>query len=479
MYIRTKIIATIGPASESVDALLELFRAGVHVCRLNFSHGNHEDKAKQLANVREAETQIGRPIGILADLSGPKIRCGVMPNEGVLLEAGEWITITREMPDMGSPARIGVTLDELIDEIRPDDRILLDDGKLRLEVVEKEADAVVCRVVVGGMLTSHKGVNLPDTPLSLSSMTEKDHADARWIATQDFDYVALSFVQRASDIEELRGVLETHGSDAQIVAKIEKPQALDRIDEIIEATDVVMVARGDLGVEMDFPEVPVAQKRIARLCRAAGVPCIIATQMLESMMSAPIPTRAEVSDVANAVLDHADAVMLSGETAVGDYPTAAVDAMHRTVASIQAYDDENYTATPVAYASSPTTAAIARSIHTIMDSVDIVAICVYTASGASARLISKNRPACPIIALAPTQRVVQQLTLCYGVSAFVVPLMHVEHTGDVLNRISDKLVEHGFATDGQQVVLVSGRPLGESGATNNIVIHTIGKEGAS
>jgi len=422
------------------------------------------------------EKERGEPIAVCGDLCGPKIRVGLIHGGAVLLAEGQEVVIQRE-PIEGDATRISTTLAELVDDVTVGEAILLDDGKIRLDVVETNPpDEITCRVIVGGVLAGGKGVNLPHTQLKLSALTEKDRKDAVWIARHDFDYVALSFVQRAKDIEELRAILIEHDCDAQIIAKIEKPQALDHLDEILHAADAVMVARGDLGVEMDFPSVPVAQKRIAARARQMGKPCIIATQMLESMIECPTPTRAEVSDIANAVLDSADAVMLSGETSVGKYPVQAVAAMNQTVQAIQAYDDQTHGPETVVYEASPTMAAIAGAVRTILDAEDIAAIAVFTATGATARMIAKNRPSCPILALTPQPHVARRTCLYYGVEAVVPHADHApEHTREILTMASDVAQAKGLAKPGDRIIVVSGRPLLGPDRTNSIVIHTVGE----
>lgn len=476
MTIRTRILATVGPATASRKVLHEIFDAGCDAVRINFSHGDEPQREAFLTDIRAVEQERGEPIAVCGDLCGPKIRVGLIHGGAVLLTEGQDIVIQRE-PIEGTTTRISTTLAELVDDVTPGEAILLDDGKLRLEVVEtRPPDEVVCRVIVGGILSSGKGVNLPHTKLKLSALTEKDRKDAVWIAQHDFDYVALSFVQRGADIEELRAILLANGCDAQIIAKIEKPQALDHLDEILHAADAVMVARGDLGVEMDFPTIPVAQKRIAARARQMGKPCIIATQMLESMIESPIPTRAEVSDVANAVLDSADAVMLSGETSVGKFPVQAVAAMNRTVHAIQTYDDQTHTPEKVAYEASPTTAAIARAVRTILEAEDIAAIAVFTANGSTARMIAKNRPSCPILALTPSPRIARRTCLYYGVQAVVPRADRVpEHTREILEMAADVAQQKGLAKPGDRIIVVSGRPILGPDRTNSIVIHTVGE----
>ncbi len=474
MMIRTRILATIGPASASRATIKGMLRAGCDAIRINFSHGDETQRNAFLRDIRAVEAEVGSPVAICGDLCGPKIRVGLIQGGAVLLAEGQEVTLQRE-PIEGAATRISTTLGELVDDVAVGEAILLDDGKLRLEVIETHPpEEIRCRVVAGGVLSSGKGVNLPHTNLKLAALTEKDRRDAAWIAGQDFDYVALSFVQRPEDVLALRSLLQEHGSEAQIIAKIEKPQALEHLEGIVQAADVVMVARGDLGVEMDFPAVPVAQKRIASACQTAGTPCIIATQMLESMIESPVPTRAEVSDMANAVLDHADAVMLSGETSVGKYPVQAVAAMNRTVEAIQVYDDQISPVPPVAYEASPTTAAIAHAVRAMIAAEDITAIAVFTATGLSARMIAKNRPPCPILALTPYPSIARRTCLYYGVlgvaaQAETPPV----HTREILAMASRVAKDKGIAQTGDRILVVSGRPILGPDKTNSIVVHTV------
>jgi pyruvate kinase len=407
----------------------------------------------------------------MGDLCGPKIRVGAIRGGGVLLGEGQQLVIVRD-PVEGDAQRISTTLAELIDAVQPGQAILLDDGKIRLTVrAVSPPGKIVCEVVRGGVLASGKGVNLPNTKLALSALTEKDRRDAAWIAQRDFDYVALSFVRSADDVRVLRELLDAKGCGARIVAKIEKPQAVENIEGILQVSDAVMVARGDLGVEMDLPGVPVAQKRIARLAQRAGVCCIIATQMLETMTHAPTPTRAEVSDVANAVLDHADAVMLSGETAVGEFPVAAVRMMDEIVREIQAYHDETAEAVRVSCAAAATSAALASAVREIIATEEVAAVAVYTASGTTARMLAKSRLPCPILAIAPEQAVVRRMCLYYGVAARQAPAP--EHTRDVLVLAEKFALDLGVAKRGDRIVVISGRPIGTPRATNTLVVHEI------
>ena len=472
MSIRTKIVATLGPATADRGSIQALAEAGCDVFRINFSHGDEEGRGALLAAVREVEEAIGQPLAVMADLCGPKIRVGLMADGGADLLRGERVVIQRESVE-GTAERISTTLPELVDAVRPGEALLLDDGRLRVEVESIGRDEVVCRVVHGGRLTSGKGVNLPRTALQLSALTEKDRADVDWIIEQDtslgVDFVALSFVRSADDIDELRRMLSVGGCCAHVVAKVEKPQAVDAIEAIVDAADAIMVARGDLGVEMDLPAVPVAQKRIAALCQAAGKPCIIATQMLDSMTHAPQPTRAEVSDVANAVLDRADAVMLSGETAVGEYPVEAVRMMNRIVLRAQECDQGD--APAVRHSGARTSAALAGAVRSLVQELPIAAVGVYTASGTTARMFSKIRLPVPVLAMSPNRAAVRRMCLYYGVQTALEPAP--EHTRQVLARAAELAVERELARPGQELVVISGRPIGEPGATNTLVVHTI------
>lgn len=471
MIKRTKIVATVGPASGSREKLRALVEAGVDVFRINFSHGDDEQRREFLHHIRAVEHDVGRPVAICGDLCGPKIRVGMIQGGEVELEAGREIVIQR-MPIEGTAECMSTTLPELVDVVRPGERVLLADGRLRLEVVRtSRPEDFTCRVIVGGPLLSGKGVNLPETELPISALTEKDLQDIRWIAQHDFDYVALSFVQQAADVDDLRRLLDQHGSRAQIIAKIEKPQALNHIDAIIETADAVMVARGDLGVEMDFPAVPIAQKTIAHKCQVAGKPCIIATEMLESMIASPRPTRAEVSDVANAVFDHADAVMLSAESSIGKYPVEAVDAMHRVVVAAEAFQDPRRDMESVTLSEPSTTAALATAVRQVMHMQPIAAIALFTASGTTARLLAKNRPACPILALSSQPGVTRRACLYYGVVPRMVELPESVET--FLKQCESMAKALHFATSGDRIIVLAGHPIGAAGGTKILIVEEI------
>lgn len=470
MVIRTKIVATIGPASGDIHVMRKLVYAGCDVFRINFSHGDNEQRLGFLNNIRKVEQETGQPVAVLADLCGPKIRVGLIEAGQVLLEPDNMITIQRQ-PVAGSAQRISTTLEELVDSLQVGQTILLDDGRLRFTVEEKLSDEVRCQIVRGGVLSSGKGVNLPQTRLKLSALTEKDKRDVQWIVQNDFDYIALSFVRNERDVKELRDLLEGFGSDLHIISKIEKPEAMQRIESIVNLSDGVMVARGDLGVEMDLPAVPAAQKKITSLARASGKVCIVATQMLESMTAAPTPTRAEVSDVANAVLDHADAVMLSGETAVGSFPVESADMMNRIVEAMQDYHDESNGVMAIPISANRTTRAMVCAVREVLSIEDIAAVAVFTVTGYTARLMAKSRLSCPILAISPDRKTVRRMCMYYGVDALEAPAP--SHTRDVLNLAGKYAIDRGLALKGQKIVVLSGRPIGQAGRINTMVIHQV------
>ncbi len=471
MWKRTRIVATLGPASQSLERISALIHAGVDVFRINFSHGTEQQRAEAIQFVREAEQQAGRPIAICGDLCGPKIRVGAVPGGAVQLTSGQDIVIQRT-PIEGSCRRISTTLPELVDVVRAGETILLSDGRLRLEVTSvTPPDQFTCRVIVGGSLASGCGVNLPETKLAISALTEKDRHDVQWIAQHDFDFVALSFVQHPDDIRQLRALLEQCDSYPQIIAKIEKPQALQHIEEIINTADAIMVARGDLGVEMDLPSVPLTQKSIAHKCEQAGKPCIIATEMMESMINSPRPTRAEVSDVANAVFDRADAVMLSAESAIGKYPVAAVTTMKRILQAADAFENAHTPSVRLALNQDDTTASLATALHTIMEMQHIAAVAVFTVSGTTARLIAKNRPSCPILALSSSHQALRRCCLYHGVTAQYTETPR--ETGEAIRLAAQTCQTMGLAKPGENVIILAGYPFEVPGNTNSMIIMTM------
>ena len=460
----TKILATLGPSSDTPERLSAIVEHGVRAVRLNFSHGSHENKAKLIQTVRQVEADCGYPLAILADLSGPKVRVGEM-QDGVVLERGREIFVQKE-PVVGTAERISCSLPQLLDDVDAGDPLLLFDGRIRLEAVRCSDEGVLCEVRVGGPLASRKGLNLPQTDLSVSALTKKDREDAEFIAASDVDYVALSFVQRAGDIEELRALLWGLECTAPIMAKVEKPWAVERIDSIIGASDAIMVARGDLAVEMDFHQVPVAQKRIARKCAAAGKPCVIATEMMEPMVKSATPTRAEVSDVANAVLDGADAVMLSAETAVGDHPVETVAMMGRVIREVLRHPDIQ---PPAPEAND--TLSVSAAVKAMIDAEDVAVAAAYSASGRTVRLLSKTQPPCAILALSSDVHVCRQMALYRGVvPALCEPPRDID---DILHKASEVALRRGLASSGEKLMLVSSRTPAVPGSTDGLILHRL------
>jgi len=466
---RTKIVCTLGPACDAPGVLRDMVRAGMDVARINFSHGDHASHARRIADARRVAQEEGRTVAILCDLQGPKLRVGEIAGGAVELPPDSTVTLTtRAAP--GDPREVHLPHPDLVADVQPGQRLLLDDGALELCVESKTDMDLVCRVIVGGRLGSHKGVSAPGAALSLSSLTEKDRADAMFALDQQTDYLALSFVRRASDVDELRALLASRGARIPIVAKIEKAEALAEFDDILATTDAVMVARGDLGVETPAERVPIQQKRILRACNRAGKPAITATQMLQSMTDSPRPTRAEASDVANAVLDGTDAVMLSGETATGHYPVEAVKTME-SVATIaeQNMDCEEWLRR-VGPGTSPSE-AIARATVEIAMELKVSAIITSTVSGHTARMVARYRPGVPVLAATPDPAVCRQMALVWGVAPLLVP--EYTSTDEMIAYTTRAACEAGLVKPGDRVALTAGIPAGGGGRTNMLKIHTI------
>lgn len=471
---RTKIVATLGPATGTPERIAGLIRAGMNVARLNFSHGTHADHAARIAMVRRAAAEAGKHIAILQDLQGPKIRTG--PLEGgqpVELVAGARFVITTE-PLIGNAERVSTTYAALPSDVRPRDRILLSDGLIELVVVGRNETDVETEVVHGGRLKEHQGINLPGVRVSAPAATEKDIEDLRFGLEQGVDYVALSFVRRASDVVQVKEIIKQAGKNTPVVAKIERPEALDVLPEILAVADAVMVARGDLGVEMPPERVPLVQKQIIDAANRALIPVITATQMLESMIQNPRPTRAEASDVANAIIDGTDAVMLSGETAAGAYPIEAVQMMALIADAVEASGSAvDHNATPRwAIPEVQTTArAIADAAATIARSLPVRAIAVLTQSGSSARLVSHYRPSVPIIAFSPSEETARRTALYWGVTPMVT---HVEDRLDELEKQLQLIMrDRGLCQRGDLMVLTGGHPVYRQGPTNFLKVVTI------
>ncbi len=472
---RAKIVCTIGPASRSPDALRQLIGAGMNVARLNFSHGSHADHAGVIADLRRIAGEMGRPLAILQDLQGPKIRLGTLRDGAVDLHRGARFTLTTEDIE-GDAERASTTYKALPADVREGDDILLSDGLLRLVVDEVTQTEVACTVVDGGHLRQRAGINLPGAELSVPSMTEKDLADLAFGVEQGVDWVALSFVRSAADIIALKVELARLHADVCVVAKLEKPQAIKALDAIVDATDAVMVARGDLGVEMSPERVPFIQKTIIRACTAVGKPVITATQMLESMIENPRPTRAEASDVANAVFDGTDAVMLSGETAMGAYPIEAVRMMDRIVCeaerNVAAQPEQRRRARRVAPLSFSD--AIAEAAGQVAADTQAAAIVAFTQSGFSAELIARSRPQTPIYAFTPNERVQRRLCLHWGVEPRLSA--YVERTQDMIEVVEERLVSEEHIRVGDSLVFLAGMPSNRPGTTNTLRLHRVGEK---
>lgn len=470
---RTKIVCTIGPSCNTQEKIEDLLLHGMNVARINFSHGTHSDHARVIKNIRKAAKKYKYSIPVLMDLQGPKIRVGQMKDGGQELKTGSIVKITAEDVE-GTNEVIPIDYKSLIHEAEPGNSILLDDGLLEFKVTEKYPDSLRAKVVTGGVLKSRKGVNLPNVRISIPSMTEKDIKDLEFGLTQDVDYIALSFVRTAKDVRDIISRVRAAGSQAGIIAKIEKPEALNVIDEIIEEADGIMVARGDLGIEIPTEQVPVVQKMIIEKCRMAGKPVITATQMLDSMISNPRPTRAESSDVANAVLDGTDAVMLSGETAAGAYPMEAVNVMDRICRSIednrpQLYNSLGYRKPE--WKEKQVIESLAYSCVTISDNVEAKAISTITHSGNTARRIAKFRPKVPIVAFTENQKVRRQLNLIWGV--YSVRMDELFDTDQSVKMMEDYLRDNGMVKQGDRIIVATGMPIAKRGRTNMIKVSTI------
>lgn len=464
----TKIVCTIGPASRSPEVIRALILNGMNVARLNFSHGNHTEHQEQIRVIRTASTELNQPVAILQDLGGPKIRVGAVPDPGVRLEAGQRFVLTNQEV-AGSSERVSVSYPNLPQEVKIGDPILLADGFIELVVRGVDGPDISCEVVTGGLLTSHKGLNLPTRSLQVPSLTDKDREDLLFGLENDVDYVALSFVRTAEEISRVKGVIQNREKDIPIIAKIEKHEAVDRIDEIVEAADGIMVARGDLGVEIPLEEVPVVQKMLIDRANASGKPVITATQMLRSMVDSPRPTRAEAADVANAVLDGTDAVMLSEETAIGSYPVQSVQFMVRIVKSAETHFPHARYLRLVPKKGVAESVAYAACV--LADHLDARAIIAPTQSGQTARQISRFKPRQPIISLSPRGNTVRRLTLCRG----CLPRLVADpvDTDDMIESAARSALETGLVASGDLAVITAGHPVGIAGSTNMVRVRKL------
>jgi pyruvate kinase len=463
---RTKIVCTLGPATASRDGIRGLIEAGMNVARLNFSHGTRDEHRRTIEMVRSAASELGHPVGILGDLQGPRIRIGDL-DQPVRVETGDDMILAYEGEER--PGEIPVTYDRLAADVHVGDRILIDDGLIELVVLDVEPPRVRARVIHGGEVKRHKGLNLPGVQVSAPSITEKDREDALFAAEADLDYLALSFVRRAEDIDDLRRIVPQH---MLVIAKIEKDAALSNIERIIRTADGVMVARGDLGVELPFEEIPIVQKNIISLANRIGKPVITATQMLESMVERPRPTRAEASDVANAILDGTDAVMLSAETAAGAYPRLAVEAMRRIVVETEQHlGGGHQDRQPDAAGAVPTELAIAAATVAAVQMLQTPVVVAFTKSGFSARIVSSYRPGVPILALTDQERTYRQLALMWGVVPELV--RHCDTYDQMMVLAKDAVVRRELAASGDRIVVTAGVPFDVPGTTNILKVERV------
>lgn len=460
---KTRIVATLGPASSSYDRIKALFDTGVDVFRLNMSHGDHKDKEALVHTIRAVEREVGRPIAILADLQGPKLRIGTFAEGKAELIEGDIFTLDLTNKP-GTNKRTSLPHKEIFNAIEIGTNILLDDGKVRLEVQSFTNDSADCRVIVGGVLSDRKGVNVPNAVLPLAALTEKDRKDLTLALKLGADWIALSFVQRAADVAEAKKLI---GGKAAVMSKIEKPAAVSALDEIIELSDGVMVARGDLGVEEPVEKVPGIQKKIIRKARAAGKPVVVATQMLESMINSPVPTRAEVSDVATAVMDGADAVMLSAESAVGDFPCEAVAVMDRVAKRVEQEPNYLQSGKEEIYLNARTEDAITAAAKQVAGSVDACAIVTFTSSGSTALRAARERPLAPILTLTPKLAIARRLAIVWGLHT--IKTKDVDSFEEMIGKAKRMAVRGGLAKAGDRIVVTAGVPFGTPGATN--VLH--------
>jgi pyruvate kinase len=466
---RTKVVATLGPASSEQAMIARLFEAGADVFRINMSHTPHDKMRALVAAIRAVEAEQGRPIGILVDLQGPKLRVGAFAQDAVMLKAGETFVLDSD-PAPGNAERVCLPHPEILAALEPHHTLLLDDGKIRLTTLEVASSRVVTKVVVGGKLSSRKGVSLPDTTIAASALTAKDHSDLEAALDAGIDWVGLSFIQRAEDIADAKKI--TRGR-ASVMAKIEKPQAVGRIRDIFDLTDAIMVARGDLGVEMPLEKVPGVQKQLTRIARHAGKPVVVATQMLESMIANPVPTRAEVSDVATAIFEGADAVMLSAESAAGQYPVEAVAMMNRI--AIEVENDPTYRSIIQAQRAEPEATgadAIAAATRDIAETLELSAIACWTFSGSTVLRVARERPKSPIVAISPNLSTGRRLSVVWGVHCVVAE--DARDLDDMVERACRLSFKEGFARTGQRIIIVAGVPLRTPGATNMVRIAFVG-----
>ncbi|WP_435252347.1 pyruvate kinase [Streptomyces tendae] len=472
---RAKIVCTLGPATDSYDQIKDLVDAGMDIARFNFSHGTHAEHEERYHRVRKASDETGRSVGALADLQGPKIRLGHFGEGPVLLERGDSFTITVEEGVEGDRHTCGTTYAGLAEDVTPGERVLVDDGKVCLEVTGVDGPRVRTRVIEGGMVSDHKGLNLPGVAVSVPALSKKDEDDLRWALRNGFDVVALSFVRSGRDVLDVHRIMDEEGRRLPVIAKVEKPQAVENIEDIVAAFDGIMVARGDLGVEMPLEQVPIVQKRAIKLAKRNAKPVIVATQMLDSMIDNARPTRAEASDVANAVIDGTDAVMLSGETSLGKHATDTV----RTMARIVEAAEEDILAKglpPLTERNKPRTqgGAVARAAAEMGDFLGAKFLVAFTQSGDTVRRLSRYRSPIPLLAFTPEPATRSQLSLTWGVETFLGP--HVDSTDAMVDQVDELLTRYGRCEKGDTVVITAGSPPGVSGTTNLVRVHHIGED---
>jgi len=471
---RTKIVATLGPASSDRTVMTSLFRTGADVFRINMSHTTPDRMREIVRIIRAIEEDDGRPIAVLVDLQGPKLRIGAFAEDAVVLAPGATFVLDTD-PAPGTAARVNLPHAEILSALKPGHTLLLDDGKIRLKTIEASPSRAVTRVEVGGRLSARKGVSVPDTMLSLTALTAKDHSDLEAALDAGADWIALSFVQRPDDIADAKKIARGR---AAVMAKIEKPQAVEHLAEILDAADGIMVARGDLGVELPVEKVPALQKRMTRAARRAGKPVVVATQMLESMITSPVPTRAEVSDVATAIYEGADAVMLSAESAAGQYPVEAVATMNRIAMEVEG-DPTYYTIIQAQRADPEATGAdaIAAAARQIAETLDLSAVVCWTSSGATALRVARERPRPPVVSISPNVSAGRRLALIWGVHSVIAA--DARDQDDMVDRACRIAFKDGFARAGERIIVVAGVPFGTPGATNMVRIAYVGADAAA